>query len=189
MKSRVRVHFQAKPESARSIRWKWTLTLLFLLVSAGCISISLFPQPMPLREKTVQGTAADKILLMDISGVISLSPFGLDRFSFVGDGDEIAPGVRAVSAPGHSPGHTGLLVESEGEALLALVDVLHMLIQFANPGWHHRFDSDGVLAAETRRAQLERAARDNLLTLFYHLPFPGLGRVVRQGDAYRWQAM
>src|SRR5256712_9231253 len=71
MKNRLRFHFQAKPQSARSIRWKWSLTLFFLLVTAGCISISLFPQAMPLREKTVQGTAADKILMMDISGVIS----------------------------------------------------------------------------------------------------------------------
>src|SRR3989475_6409219 len=46
-------------------------TALLALVTAGCISISLFPQAMPLREKTVQGTAADKILMMDISGVIS----------------------------------------------------------------------------------------------------------------------
>src|SRR5260370_12529278 len=72
MKNRVRFHFQEKPQSARSIRWKWSLSLFFLLlVTAGCISISLFPQAMPLREKTVQGTAADKILMMDISGVIS----------------------------------------------------------------------------------------------------------------------
>src|SRR3989442_15736682 len=41
------------------------------VVPAGCTPISPFPQAMPLREKTVQGTAADKILMMDISGVIS----------------------------------------------------------------------------------------------------------------------
>src|SRR5437879_7544135 len=46
-------------------------TALLALVTAGCISISLFPQVMRLREKTGQGTAADKILMMDISGVIS----------------------------------------------------------------------------------------------------------------------
>src|SRR2546428_977026 len=57
--------------------WKSSLsplplaTALLALVTAGCINISLFPQAMPLREKTVQGTAADKILMMDISGVIS----------------------------------------------------------------------------------------------------------------------
>src|SRR3989442_5507486 len=54
-----------------STRLSIVATALLALVTAGCISISLFPQAMPLREKTVQGTAADKILMMDISGVIS----------------------------------------------------------------------------------------------------------------------
>src|SRR5438093_3756125 len=70
-----------KAEANSSFRrqdfWKSSLSPFSLLVTAlalvtaGCISISLFPQAMPLREKTVQGTAADKILMMDISGVIS----------------------------------------------------------------------------------------------------------------------
>src|SRR2546426_6628328 len=54
-----------------STRLSIIVTALLALVAAGCITISLFPQAMPLREKTVQGTAADKILMMDISGVIS----------------------------------------------------------------------------------------------------------------------
>jgi protease-4 len=54
-----------------STRLSIVVTALLALVTAGCISISLFPQTMPLREKTVQGTATDKILMMDISGVIS----------------------------------------------------------------------------------------------------------------------
>jgi protease-4 len=41
------------------------------LFAAGCISVSLFPQMQPLREKTVQGTAAEKILMIDVSGIIS----------------------------------------------------------------------------------------------------------------------
>ena len=50
------------------------MILAFLTLSlflSGCVSLSLFPQKMPLREKTVQGTAADKILVVSISGVIS----------------------------------------------------------------------------------------------------------------------
>jgi len=39
-----------------------TLSIFF----TGCVSLSLFPQKMPLREKTVQGTAADKILVVSI---------------------------------------------------------------------------------------------------------------------------
>jgi len=41
------------------------------LLTSGCIAISLFPQPQPLKEKTLQGTTADKILLIDVSGVIA----------------------------------------------------------------------------------------------------------------------
>lgn len=109
------------------------------------------------------------------------------KFSFVADGDEIARGVCVVNTPGHTPGHTGLLLESEGERLLDLVDVLHSTMQFANTRWHFGFDSDGNLAEATRNTQLARCADENLLTLFYHLPFPGLGHVVRQDDVYRWQ--
>jgi protease-4 len=48
--------------------------LAVTLLTAGCISISLFPQPGPLREKTVQGTAGEKILLLDVSGIIAEKP-------------------------------------------------------------------------------------------------------------------
>ncbi len=54
--------------------WGWAgllTSIVLALVTAGCINVSLFPQTMPLQEKTVQGTAADKILMTDISGVIS----------------------------------------------------------------------------------------------------------------------
>src|SRR2546425_13205852 len=54
-----------------STRLSIMVPALFRLSTAGCIPISPFPQAMSLREKTVQGTAADKILMMDISGVIS----------------------------------------------------------------------------------------------------------------------
>ena len=50
------------------------ITAAVALATAGCISVSLFPQPQPLREKTLQGTAADKILMIDVSGVIAEKP-------------------------------------------------------------------------------------------------------------------
>ncbi len=62
---------------------KWSLTplLLFALLASGCVSVSLFPQKLPLREKTVQGTGADKILMVSIAGLISEGKDGglLDR--------------------------------------------------------------------------------------------------------------
>ncbi|MBN2304854.1 MAG: MBL fold metallo-hydrolase [Anaerolineae bacterium] len=111
-----------------------------------------------------------------------------DRFSFLNPGDTLAPGVTLVDMSGHSPGHTGLLIESNGEHLLDVVDLLHILPQFTYPHWHFVFDSDGSLAERSRKRMLARAADENLLTLFYHLPFPGLGHITRtDGGAFAFQ--
>ena len=99
-----------------------------------------------------------------------------DRFRFVSAGDKIAAGVTVVDLLGHTLGHAGLLVESQGERLLHLVDLLHQHFQFANTGWHFSFDSDPVQAVQTRRRVLQHCAEEDLLTLFYHLDFPGLER-------------
>jgi len=50
--------------------------LLVALFLAGCsvISIDFTPRIQPLREQTVEGTGAGKVLLMDLSGVISEEP-------------------------------------------------------------------------------------------------------------------
>ena len=109
-----------------------------------------------------------------------------DNFTFFGDGDEIAPGVSVVNLEGHTLGHSGLLVESGGERLLHVVDLLHGAFQFAQSDWQFVFDSDGELATQTRQRILRRCAEENLLTLFYHLKFPGLGTVSLDGDAFAW---
>ena len=100
---------------------------------------------------------------------------------------ELAPGVQAVLTPGHTPGHIGLMFESNGERAWTLVDALHVGVQFAHPDWSLTFDTDPDLAAETRQHVLARAADEELLTLLYHLKNP-LGHVVRDGEnRFRWE--
>ena len=108
------------------------------------------------------------------------------RFQFVSAGDEIAPGVAVVDLKGHTLGHAGLLVESGGERLLHVVDLLHQQFQFANFDWHFAFDTDSELAVQTRRRVLQQCADEEVLTLFYHLEFPGLGRITRADETYVW---
>lgn len=109
-----------------------------------------------------------------------------ERFSFLGNGDAVVPGVSVVDLAGHTLGHSGLLVESRGERLLHVVDLLHQAFQFHRTEWHFIFDSDGDMAVRTRRRVLGRCADEGLLTLFYHLTFPGLGFVKRSGDSFTW---
>jgi hypothetical protein len=75
-----------------------------------------------------------------------------------------------------------VLIESNGTRLLDVVDLLHSLPQFTYPHWHFAFDTDGDLAEQNGKAALGRAVDENLLTLFYHLTFPGLGQVTRAAD-------
>lgn len=100
--------------------------------------------------------------------------------------NEIVTGISAVSLPGHTPGHMGVLVESDGEQLLAVVDMINLQPQLANTDWAFLYDSDPVQASQTRKNTLTRAADENLLTLMYHFPFPGLGYVGIEGDGFMW---
>lgn len=106
------------------------------------------------------------------------------------DGNEqIIPGMTAIPIPGHTPGQIALLVESTNEKLMHMADLLHSPMQFAHPEWSPRFDTDTRLSVPSRRTALGRAADENILALFYHLTFPGLGRVTRVNDKYAWEPL
>jgi glyoxylase-like metal-dependent hydrolase (beta-lactamase superfamily II) len=100
-------------------------------------------------------------------------------------GGEPVPGITAVPAPGHTPGHTGWLVASGGDALLIWGDIVHLPgLQFAHPEAGMVFDVDGAQAIASRRRIMDMAATDRLRVTGMHMDFPGFGHVVRAGGAY-----
>jgi glyoxylase-like metal-dependent hydrolase (beta-lactamase superfamily II) len=104
-----------------------------------------------------------------------------------GDGDEIAPGVFAVAAPGHTHGHHAVRLKSRGEFLLHLVDTaVHYIAGLARPDWTVGADIDKATAVATRKRLLAQAADEQLLIAGYHFPFPGVGRIMRLGDGFRY---
>jgi glyoxylase-like metal-dependent hydrolase (beta-lactamase superfamily II) len=92
--------------------------------------------------------------------------------------------VQALDAPGHTPGHIGLEVVSNGERMWLLADTAHALIQMPHPEWSPRFDIDPATAEATRLALLGRAADEAIPVLMYHFPFPGVGTIKRQGNGF-----
>lgn len=100
---------------------------------------------------------------------------------------EILPGVRSMALAGHTPGHTGYTFDSNGETLVIGGDIIHMAVyQFDQPDWGIGFDIDPAQAAATRKKFLDQAASDKLLFAGAHIPFPGVGRVAKSGDTYRF---
>ena len=102
-------------------------------------------------------------------------------------GAEIVPGLTSVAAVGHTPGHSGVLLSSEGRELLNVADTFHhQAYDLAHPHWATVFDHDPARAHATRLALLDRAIADETLLMAYHMPFPGIGRVRRTGERFEW---
>jgi glyoxylase-like metal-dependent hydrolase (beta-lactamase superfamily II) len=98
---------------------------------------------------------------------------------------ELVPGVRAVAAPGHTPGHTLYVIESGGQKLLLWGDLMHVAAaQFPDPGVTIRFDVDSASAAEQRRKVFADAATNRYYVGGAHLPFPALGHLRSNGAGY-----
>jgi glyoxylase-like metal-dependent hydrolase (beta-lactamase superfamily II) len=104
------------------------------------------------------------------------------------DGEvELAPGVRAHPAPGHTPGHTAYVVESKGQKLMLIGDLIHVAaVQFQNPSVTIDFDSDSKTAAAARKKEFADAAKAGYMLGGAHLQFPGLGYLRAEGKGYRW---
>jgi glyoxylase-like metal-dependent hydrolase (beta-lactamase superfamily II) len=112
-----------------------------------------------------------------------------DRFDRITNDVEIVAGIHAIPAPGHSPGMIALLIESDGDRLLHSADSWHRPIQPQRPEWYSSFDRDPDTAIATRRRLYGMAASDDLLVLPYHATFPGLGRIVADGNSWRWRPL
>lgn len=103
-------------------------------------------------------------------------------------GTELLGGVvRVEAAPGHTAGHACFRIRAGGEELLHLMDLAHHhLLMFADPSWTIAFDHDPLAAAASRRRYWEDAAETRVRCFGFHLPWPGLGRIVAEPAGYRW---
>jgi glyoxylase-like metal-dependent hydrolase (beta-lactamase superfamily II) len=100
---------------------------------------------------------------------------------------KLFPGITALPAPGHTPGHTFFSLESQGQKLVFWGDIVHVAeVQLVDPGVAIDFDSDQSQAIAQRRKAFADAARNGYLVAPAHMAFPGIGRLRADGAGYRW---
>lgn len=108
------------------------------------------------------------------------------RFKTFSENEEVAPGIRAILSPGHTPGHAYYAVESKGQKLLIWGDTVHFApVQFEDPAVAIRYDSDDKAAIAARQSVFADAAAKGYLIAAAHISFPGLG-YVRDAGAGRF---
>lgn len=110
-----------------------------------------------------------------------------DRLDLVDHEMQVLPGIQAIAAPGHTPGHMTVAISSEGQQLLCIGDAFLHPIHLEQPGWCAAVDFAHEQVVATRRRLLHQAAVEKALVLAFHFPFPGLGHVVQKGTEWQWQ--
>jgi len=103
------------------------------------------------------------------------------------DEHEVAPGIIAKLTGGHTPGHCAVHVASGGERLTFAGDALFP-VGFDHPDWHNGFEHDPEESVRVRIRLLQDAAASGEYLVATHLPFPSVGHVAVDGDAFRWIA-
>lgn len=112
-----------------------------------------------------------------------------DRIVFFKDGEEFLPGIQAMSAPGHTVGHTIFMITSEGQSLAAIGDLTHHhILLVEKPRFEFAYDTDPKQSAGSRVRILDMLAKDKIPLVAYHFPWPGHGHVVKHGDGFRYIA-
>jgi glyoxylase-like metal-dependent hydrolase (beta-lactamase superfamily II) len=117
----------------------------------------------------------------DLPGAV-IEAYGqrLATFDF---GQEILPGLTALAAVGHTPGHTVFLMESGAEKLLFIGDLIHAAaLQFPRPDESASYDQDPLKAVQSRKMILKMAAEEKIPVAGAHIPFPGTGSVSQDGS-------
>jgi glyoxylase-like metal-dependent hydrolase (beta-lactamase superfamily II) len=110
-----------------------------------------------------------------------------NQMTFLDDGGTVAPGITALAAFGHTPGHFVYNLESAGQRLVITADTAnHYVWSLAKPDWEVKFDADKPAAAATRKSVFGMLAADKVPFIGYHMPFPGIGYVEAAGDGFRY---
>lgn len=110
-----------------------------------------------------------------------------DQLTLIGDGAEIAPGVRSMAAFGHTPGHMIYVVSSGDKKLAITADTAnHFVLSLQRPDWEVRFDADKAAAAAARQSVFGMLASERMPFIGYHMPYPSVGYVEALDVGYRF---
>ncbi len=121
------------------------------------------------------------------TSVLPLKKLGaLDLFS----GEKaLTEEVTTYPTPGHTPGHTSIMVSSAGEKAIITGDLAHHPAQVERTEWCSGFDGDPSQAVATRRKVFDQLEADGLVAAICHFPDPGFGKLVRLEGKRVWQAL
>ena len=101
------------------------------------------------------------------------------------DEHAITDEVRLVPAPGHTDGHSTVVVRSGGEWGVYIGDLVQHRVQLERTAWVSGLDLVPLVSMETKRRLVEECIEAQALIMFCHGPYPGVGRLERTDRGFR----
>ncbi|WP_373991841.1 MBL fold metallo-hydrolase [Duganella sp. BuS-21] len=147
------------------------------VVRAGKLDADYYLNPTNLEKASAE--AKDNFQ----GPMVSINPYvKAGKFQPIVANTELVPGIKSYFNGGHTPGHITYVVESKGQKLVLLGDLLHVqAVQFEDPGVGIQFDTDSKIATAERKEAFAAAAKEGYLIGAPHLSFPALGHVRGNG--------
>ncbi|MGI0528334.1 MBL fold metallo-hydrolase [Rhizobium giardinii] len=109
------------------------------------------------------------------------------KFETFADNAAPVPGLRSILYAGHTPGHSAITLESEGQRIVFWGDITHGdILQFDEPGVAIEFDIDQKAAVAAREIAFKQAVEGKYLVAGAHIAFPGIGHVREDSTNYDW---
>ena len=87
--------------------------------------------------------------------------------------------ITTLPTPGHTPGHTSLLISSAGEKAVIVGDAAHVPPQIEETHWSPAPDRDKDKSSESRSMMMDLIEKEHALVASGHFPSPGFGNIVR----------
>lgn len=110
-----------------------------------------------------------------------------ERIDVFDETTDILPGLTASLRPGHTPGSAFYTLESQGQTLTFIGDIIHAgAVQFPDPSVTIVYDLDEEKARKVRSKAFSTFANDSSLVASPHLSFPGIGHIRRAQEGYDW---
>jgi len=109
--------------------------------------------------------------------------FATVPFQTVAGETEVVPGVRCLPTPGHVPFHQSVLVESAGERVCFLADLVPTSAHLPLP-WIMGYDLEPLVTLESKRQLYRRAEAEGWLLCFEHDATVVAGRLGREGKGF-----
>jgi glyoxylase-like metal-dependent hydrolase (beta-lactamase superfamily II) len=117
----------------------------------------------------------------------NLAPLkGSDRLRLIDGEHRVTDEITIVPTPGHTQDHASVVLSSGGETAVYVGDMAQAVVQLERTAWVSSFDVLPLVSMETKKALVDRAIEQGQAIISVHAPFPGVGRMTREGSYRKW---